>query len=239
MITLYQFYRAWGLPNASPFCMKIETYLRMANLPYETKFINNPQQAPKGKLPYIQIDGVNYPDSELIIDELKKCYGDPLDNDLTEEQRALAVLLDNTFCERMYWVVVYMRWQNDAGWAMVKEGYFGKLPALAKLFVPSMIRKKMLKALYLQGNGRHSTDEIIRLGCKTIDALACILGDKLYFLGDKPTSIDATAFAFIANMLMSPINDALKQHALQFDTVKAYCLRMWNEYYADFPKPAF
>ena len=238
MITLYQFYRAWGLPNASPFCMKVETYLRMTNLPYETKFINNPQQAPKGKLPYIQIDGVNYPDSELIIDELKKRYGDALDKDLTEEQRALAVLLDNTFCERMYWVVVYMRWQNDAGWAVVKEGYFGKLPALPKLFVPSIIRKKMLKALYLQGNGRHSTEEIIRLGCKTMDALACILGDKPYFLGDKPTSIDATSFAFIANTLMSPINDALKQHALQFDTVTAYCSRMWDEYYADFPKSA-
>ena len=238
MITLYQFYRAWGLPNASPFCMKVETYLRMTNLPYETKFINNPQQAPKGKLPYIQIDGVNYSDSELIIDELKKRYGDTLDKELTEEQRVLAVLLDNTFCERMYWLVVYMRWQNDAGWAVVKETYFGKLTALPKLFVPWMIRKKMLKALYLQGNGRHSTEEIIQLGCKTMDALAFTLGDKPYFLGDKPTSIDATAFAFIANMLISPINDALKQHALQFDSLKAYCSRMWDKYYADFPKPA-
>lgn len=63
MITLCQFHRAWGLPNASPFCMKIETYLRMTKLPYETKFIDNPQQAPKGKLPYIQIDGINYPDT--------------------------------------------------------------------------------------------------------------------------------------------------------------------------------
>ena len=71
-----------------------------------------------------------------------------------------------------------------------------------------------------------------------MDALACLLGDKPYFLGDKPTSIDATAFAFIANMLMSPVNDALKQHALQFDTVKVYCARMWDEYYSDFPKPA-
>jgi hypothetical protein len=29
----------------------------------------------------------------------------------------------------------------------------------------------------------------------------------------------------------------LKQHALQFDTIKAYCSRMWDKYYADFPKP--
>ena len=71
MITLCQFHRIWGLPNASPFCMKVETYLRMIKLPYDVRFISNPQQASKGKLPYIQIDGKNHPDSEFIIDELK------------------------------------------------------------------------------------------------------------------------------------------------------------------------
>ena len=70
-----------------------------------------------------------------------------------------------------------------------------------------------------------------------MDALTYTLGDKPYFLGDKPTRIDATAFAFIANLLMSPVNDALKQHALQFDTIKAYCSRMWDQYYTDFPRP--
>lgn len=29
MIQLQQFAPAFGLPNASPFCMKLETYLRM------------------------------------------------------------------------------------------------------------------------------------------------------------------------------------------------------------------
>ncbi len=165
MMTLYQFYRVWGLPNASPFCMKVETYLRMMNLPYDTKFINNPQQAPKEKLPYVQIEEINYPDSEMIIEELKKRYGDELDKDLTEEQRTLSVLIEHAFCERMYWVLVYLRWQNDAGWALAKQAYFTKLPALPKLFVPSMIRKKMLKALYYQGIGRHNTEEVIHLGC--------------------------------------------------------------------------
>lgn len=32
MIKLHQLAPAFGLPNASPFCMKVETYLRMAGL---------------------------------------------------------------------------------------------------------------------------------------------------------------------------------------------------------------
>jgi len=237
MITLCQFHRIWGLPNASPFCMKVETYLRMVKLPYEVKFISNPQQAPKSKLPYIKIDGKNCPDSEFIIDELKDRYGDELDKHLTSEQRALAVLIDNVFCERLYWVVVYLRWKSDAGWATIKPAYFGHLPIIPKLFVPAMVRKSMVKALDYQGTGRHSLDEVIHQGCKTIDALAQLLGDNPFFLGDKPTSVDATAFSFIANLLMSPVNNTLKQHALKIDTVRTYCTRMWDIYYPDFPKP--
>ncbi len=32
MIKLYQFAPAWDVPNVSPFCVKIESYLKMAGL---------------------------------------------------------------------------------------------------------------------------------------------------------------------------------------------------------------
>lgn len=239
MITLYQFHRVWNLPNASIFCMRVETYLRMTGIAHEVQFINNPQQAPKGKLPYIQLDGVLYPDSEFIIDELKTRYGNTLDQDLTEEQRAVALLIEHACCERLYWIVVYLRWQNETGWAQVKPDFFCRLPTIPKLFVPEMIRKRMIKALYYQGTGRHTLDEVIYLGRKTIDALVTLLGDKPYFLGDKPTSVDATTFSFIANLLMTPVNDGLKEYALKIDALKSYCNRMWDAFYSDFTKPHY
>ena len=54
-ITLYQFASGFGLPNLSPFCMKVETYLRMAGLPFRTVNNTNPGTAPKKKLPYIKV----------------------------------------------------------------------------------------------------------------------------------------------------------------------------------------
>jgi hypothetical protein len=33
MIKLHQFATAFGLPNTSPFCVKLENYLRMTGLP--------------------------------------------------------------------------------------------------------------------------------------------------------------------------------------------------------------
>lgn len=192
MITLFQFHRIWNLPNPSPFCMKVETYLRMAKIPYENKFVSNPQKSPKKKLPHIKMDGKFYPDSELIIDELKLRFGDELDKNLTPEQKALAVLIDISFSDRLYWISVYLRWQNEAGWEQIKDSMFEKLPVLAKLFVPNMFRKHLLKQLHQQGTGRHSLQEIIQMGIKNLDAMVVILGDKKYFLGDKPTTVDAT-----------------------------------------------
>lgn len=237
MITLYQFNRLWGLPNASPFCMKLETYLRMTNLPYTIKYIQNPEHAPKKKLPFIKIDNKTYADSELIIDELKNRYGDAIDDGLTQEQKALAILIEHTFCERIYWLIVYMRWQNDSGWNQIKKAYFDHMPKLLSYFLPTLIRKNVVKSLYFQGTGRHTPDEIITMGRKTVDALVCILSKKPYFLGDKPTSIDATAFSFIANLILMPIDDPLKEYAIQITPLKDYCLRMWDEYYSDLEKP--
>ena len=67
MIKVHQFAPAFGLPNASPFCMKLETYLRMAGLPFELVNDGNVIRAPKGKLPYIEDDGRVVADTNFII----------------------------------------------------------------------------------------------------------------------------------------------------------------------------
>ena len=81
MIKLYQFAPAFGLANASPFCMKLETYLRMAALPFEIPCatLSHLQKAPMGKMPYIEDEGRTLADTTFIIDYLKARYGDPLD----------------------------------------------------------------------------------------------------------------------------------------------------------------
>ena len=68
---MHQFPAALGLPNASPFCMKLETYLRMTGLPFEVRPVTDPRRAPKGKLPYIDDGGTVLADSNLILDYLK------------------------------------------------------------------------------------------------------------------------------------------------------------------------
>ena len=53
MIKLYKFGQVGDVADASPFCVKVEAYLRLADIPYET--VSGPQylrKAPKGKLTF-------------------------------------------------------------------------------------------------------------------------------------------------------------------------------------------
>ena len=88
MIELYQFHPSLGLPNMSPFCLKLETWLRMAGLPYENHNTNDPREAPLGKLPSLKVDNRMIPDSTLCIDYLKHKHDIDFNRHLTLEQKA-------------------------------------------------------------------------------------------------------------------------------------------------------
>lgn len=234
MIKLFQFAPAFGLPNASPFCMKLETYLRMAELPFEVPqaTLQQLQRAPLGKMPYIEDEGKVVAYSTLIIDYLKSAYGDRLDGWLDETQRATALAFQRLMEEDLYWAVVYTRWVEPQGWEKMRPAFFAQLSAPLKWFVPGLARRGLIKELHGHGMGRHSRDEIMAIGNRDTTALANFLGDKPYFMGSQPCSLDATAYAFIANILCAPVESGLKHHATQYPQLQAYCERMRNRYYA-------
>lgn len=234
MITLYQFDPAFGLPNASPFCMKLETYLRMAALPFEAPpgKMQDLMKAPKGKLPYINDGGKVVADSSLIIDYLKQTHGDQLDGWLSTEQQATALAYQRLMEEHLYWAVVYTRWIEPTGWALTKAAFFDTMPLPFKWFVPTLAQRGLVKSLHSHGMGRHSQAEIYALGMRDITALATFLADKPYFMGSEPCSLDATGYAFLANLVWPPIESPLKQHALKYPQLVAYCERMRSRYYA-------
>lgn len=234
MIKLYQYEPVWGLPNASPFCMKLETYLRMAQLPFVSPQFSLPNMghAPKGKLPYIKDGSKPLADSTLIIDYLKTTYGERLDGWLSAEQRAVALAFQRLMEENLYWAVVYTRWMEPQGWAATKEAFFGKLPAPLRWIIPALARRGMRRQLNGQGMGRHSAEEIHAIGQRDITALAEFLGDKPYFMGSEPCSLDATAYAFLANILWAPVVSELLLHGEKYPQLEAYCWRMRSRYYS-------
>jgi glutathione S-transferase len=233
MIELYRFPPLWGLPSPSPFCVKVETYLRMAELPYQAHNLSDPRKAPKGKLPFIRDDGKVIADSGVILDHLRASYGDKLDGDLSARDRATALGLRRMMEEHLYWYMVHVRWRLEPNWATVRQAFFSQLPLPLRLFLPRLVRKAVAKAMGAHGIGRHSEDELDRMALDDLTALSGYLGDKSYFMGDQPSELDAAAYAFLACILWPPFELPIRAELDRLDNLDAYCWRMKARYYPE------
>ena len=233
MITLYNFGPYYELPDPSPFCLRVDCYLRATGLDFTVESgMQNMKTAPKGKLPYIDDGDTRVPDSRFILDYLKKTYGDPLDEGLSDEQRALTHFVSKTLDEDLYWCIVYSRWIDDAVWPSTKAMFFDPLPFPMRTILPKVLRKGVRKQLHAQGLGRHSPEEIVAIATTTLDALAALLGDRKYFITDQPTTLDVSAFAFLAEMIVPPHDCDLSRAAKSFPTLAEFVQRMRARYYA-------
>jgi glutathione S-transferase len=226
MIKLVQFPRMLGLPNPSPFCIKVEVLLKMAGLAYECEFVANPGKGPKGKLPAIVDDGQAIADSEIIRWHLERKYNVDFDQSLGATERAIGHAFARMAEERTYWVLVYSRWIEAANWPLFRDTLFAGMPGFLRAVLGPQIRKRVNRMLRAQGLGLHSRDEIYAMGAKDIDAIAVQLGTKPFLLGSEPTSVDAAVWPYIVGTLVPPLESPLKQAILKHATLVEYSERM-------------
>lgn len=215
MITLHAFGPALGLPDPSPFVRKTMLQLVMSGLPFRvsTGFAGF-RKAPKGKLPWIDDDGVAVADSAFIRRHLETAHGIDFDAGYDAHERAVAFAVERMLEEHFYFAGVYYRWIHPPAWAVAKPAMFARMPALLRAVVPELGRRKAATMLQAQGMGRHSPDEIVRLADADLAAVEAILGDKPFLLGDRPCGADCTVAAFTATASVPPYASPLKDAVL-------------------------
>ena len=226
MLELIQFPRAMGVMNASPFCMKVEVFLKLAGLPYEVNDRTMPMRLPKGKLPALRDGSTLVCDSQAIVDHLQQRYRAQMPAALGEPMRGADLALRRMVEEHFYFAALWGRWVDDGGFRVVGPAFFAGLPAPLRVLLPLIVRRKMRRDLLGQGMGRHSPAEIGARACADLDAAQAMLGGRPYFGGDAPTALDATLYAFLANALWVEIDSPMRRHLQQQAPLVAYCDRM-------------
>jgi glutathione S-transferase len=208
-IKLFQFPRMFGIPNISPFCCKLEAWLRITNMPYEVVDTPDPRKGPKGKVPFIEDAGRRIGDSSAIIDYLKDTRRIDPDSHLDERQRAISLLVQRTLEEHYAFVTLYTHFIRAEGWCETSE-FFKAVPAPLRPLVTTLLRRQMRKALWLQGTLRHSDKEIMSAAVADWRAVMATMSDGPYFFGDRPSSIDATIFGVLATTVLTPIQSPIR-----------------------------
>jgi len=232
-LRVFTFSPDWGLPAGGPFDLKLLAWLNLAGIFYEQAFQDDTRKGPKGKNPWIELDGERIGDTEIIIDLLGKRFGVDLDHDLAAEQRALGHAWRRTFEEHFHQVLEWELFVHPAGAAYMKARLEAKMPPVIGTLAFNMMRSHMRKQLHARGLARHSPHIVEEKGCADVDALAAFLEGRLYLVADRATSFDAAVFGLLAPMVYWPMQTPVAQHVRSVPSIKAYVDLMKQRCFGD------
>ena len=194
---------AFGMRNISPFCLKIEMLLAQLELPFTVGFEADPRKAPKGKLPYLVIDGVRMGDSELIANHLDELTQGGVYGALTPLQIAQGRSVTRLVEDHLYWLMVASRWLDDEWWPNVVDGFFHIAPKLVRPLVAASARSAVRKDYKGQGLGRHTLEEQKMLARQDLAALETLAAEThgAFLFGREPVVFDFAVAGFMSGAL--------------------------------------
>jgi glutathione S-transferase len=225
----------WGLPSASPFGSKLVMWLRMAGIPHRLEQPRGRPASKTGKIPYVFLpDGSILDDSSRIIEHLTRGRGVELERGLSASDRAKGRAIQHLAEDSLYWSITYSRWLTADGWALTKDAYFGRLPALVKPLLLPLLRKQVRRQLHGHGLGRHDEARIWEIARADVDALDALLDDGEFFLG-QPTAVDASVWGMVASLVRGPFEDPVSEHVRSKPRLVAFAKRMEERYPREAP----
>ena len=235
VVVLHQFPRSNVCPNISPFCLKLETYLRMAGIEYVSEFKHF--LGPKGKSPWITFNGRDIADSQLDMEHLSTQLDKDLDAHLTPEEAAVARALQVTLDERFIWCIVLDRFRDGSGQHFLSlfEDFFG--PKFLHPLMMKAVVRNVRKLAHDAGMGRHTWEELDAIAADDLKALSDFLGEKPYLMGFKPSTVDCSLFGHLCQVIYAtdgddnPLRKAINEDSLK--NLRDYVERMKREFWPD------
>jgi len=133
--------------------------------------------------------------------------------------------------DHTFWLILHHRF-FEAGVHHVMP-----LKPMHRLIVKCVISQRWKKALYYQGTGRHSVEEMHKMARTDLQTASLILGDKQYFGGDEPCESDCSIFGMLVQIVYNAQgSDYEKMITVDFRNLYDYCLRMKQKCWPDWDK---
>merc|ERR1712088_442981 len=208
MVYLFQFQRSPCIPSISPFCLKLESWLKLHGIKYMNVDHKCKFRSKKGMLPFIEINGEEIADSNMIIETLAAKFGKEMPAQLSAEQKnvrhAMVAMVEN----HLHWTMVHWRSRESdnilKGYKLDIQTMIGSKapPSILNWVFKYMHCRKGMKKVKSQGLGVHSAEEIEQFGKSDLLVLSEMLGDKEFFFGDEPALLDLVVYAHVAQLVM-------------------------------------
>ncbi len=215
----------FDLPDNNPFGLKVDAFLRLAKIPFQTEYTLYPGDAPRGQLPYIIDEGELISDSNQIINYLTKKYKVLLDAQLIDAHKKLQFLITRMLDSHLYWIISYSRWQDKQNWSAFKAEFLKQAPEISNEDIEKA-REYCTEKYYFQGIGRYEPHEVYEAGIDDLKTIDALLGDNDCLFGGDVHSIDASCYGFIAAIYYFDIDTPLKTFIIKETSLGPYADRI-------------
>lgn len=235
MITIHQFPPAFGLTTSvSPFCTKLECYLRLTNRQYST-VTGNVLKSPNRKVPYVTLaDGEVMADSGDICGRLDD-DDRGLDAGLTEEQLATAEHLRRMAEDSLYYCVLASRFIDPGGWSHQQATVKGLVPWFVAPIAVPMIRRSQVALC--RDHGSPTMEDAVLQTDRICDDLSEALGDNSYFLGSEPHIVDCSIWSNLVHAAATLSDNGVTDRVRRDERLMGFVRRMATK--ADLPLPVW
>ncbi|XP_062596264.1 failed axon connections homolog [Saccostrea cucullata] len=213
-------------PSFTPFSVKLETYFRMAKVPYQNEFDSGTNMSSKGKMTWIEYNGKEVADSEFCIKFINKTLNIDFDKDFTDEEKAIAYSLQKVAEEYFYWALFVQRHLYDTEGEIFQ---YVEVSWIEKI----MWKRAATKQAHAQGMGRHSQEEVETLITECLQHFSSFLGKKKFFLGEKPCQSDCAIFGIFSQCYWHGFGLFVEREFKKFENLCNYCERMKAEFWPD------
>lgn len=203
-------------------CLSVKTYLNMLGLKFQTELRQNAEyMSPSGKVPFIKVGSLIVSEFEPII-AVVNAKGYCLSSQLTDEQRAemkaYMSLLQNVFVNA---VVTKIRSGSPYKWPL------NKLIPLRKYYEV----KQLLQSLGWMKKSLSEVYDSVNTCCQSLSEK---LGDQPFFIGTKPTELDAAVFGHLYTIITTALPaDRLTEIVQSYPNLSEFCQRVHQQYFVD------
>ncbi|KAJ3070427.1 metaxin 1 [Podochytrium sp. JEL0797] len=231
---LFSWGPAWGLSSFDPFCMSIQCYLSLSCVNWISTKSSNPGISPSGELPLLRDSTIPVAGTANIIRHLKR-KGYDLDANLTPLQIARSSSYITLIETKLYEARLHTLFMDAKNYSEdTLRVYSKQLDFMRRFYFPEILKKRVVGRLagyrMMLDDNQELVNEVYLNAKDVFQALSSKLGDQLFFFGEKPTTLDAIAYAHLT-LFALPILSNPKLNAIltfHFPNLTAYITRMQN-----------
>eukprot|EP00698_Gefionella_okellyi_P014388 TRINITY_DN3993_c0_g1_i2.p1 TRINITY_DN3993_c0_g1~~TRINITY_DN3993_c0_g1_i2.p1 ORF type:complete len:318 (-),score=62.64 TRINITY_DN3993_c0_g1_i2:22-945(-) len=229
-ITVLQVKPGLGLPSLSPDSLKLLTLFKLAQIPHQTAYCSFSNHE---KLPTM-MEGSTLISHDTVFDYVRKHHMQPLDSSLGSDQvaevHAFATMVEEYGKDVMH----FFWWLDDANYEQVtKRAFTADLAWPYNHIWASRERNRVREVL--EARGVASSDAVLERYRQCLEALNQKLGSQQYLMGNVPTSVDASVFAYLCTHLSVELpNNKIHDTLVQFPRLLHYVNNIRSTYFNNF-----